>query len=161
MPVWSDNAEVRKNVLLTTKGGYPHITLGYCGKSLNVCELTAEAMVALNGPLLLRKVRITSARVNSFDLNRGKGVPNMRHDVLMYLDDSTNDAVQEARDRMCEDHEEGTFSMGEPHIHARYLRHGRGCRGACTGDPEDASDLRGLLWVLQLIEKKWTSTMYS
>ena len=114
LTVWTDDAR-RAQVLRTTKGGYPHITLGYSGDKLCRAELLTEAVVALRDSLLAG-VTVTHAKINSFDLNRGKGEPRMRHDVLMMLDRDTGALVDKMRENMGRDYPEGTFSTGEPHI---------------------------------------------
>lgn len=114
LTVWSDD-ERRKQVLRTTEGGYPHVTLGYSGDKLSRAELLTEAIVALRDSVLT-EATITHCKVNSFDLNHGEGEPRMRHDVLMLLDRDTNALVQRLRENMEEDYPEETFSTGEPHV---------------------------------------------
>jgi hypothetical protein len=108
------------DILQKTKGGWPHVTVAYTGKSLPAGELachagsmlsTTQGQDLFNGPK--DKVTLTEAYVNSFECN-GK----MRHDCLVRIDKNAQQMVTEFRDYLRERFPEKSkeFSMHDPHV---------------------------------------------
>lgn len=80
--VW-DNEQ--KDILRTTKGGYPHLTVAYTGKAFTKEELLKIAQEVFP-KLALTHLVCTRAYISSFE---------MRHDVLLEV--ANNDLIIEAR----------------------------------------------------------------
>lgn len=84
--VW-DNEQ--KDILRTTKGGYPHLTVAYTGKSFTKEELIKIAQDVFP-KLALSSLVCTRAYISSFEYQN-----QMRHDVLLEV--ANNDLIIEAR----------------------------------------------------------------
>lgn len=79
------------DVLRTTSGGYPHLTLTYTGAAVDAATLFADGADAVQ-PWIGREIALTGAVVNSFDKNG-----RMRYDVLLLPDTGATAAVEETR----------------------------------------------------------------
>lgn len=110
LTVWGSN-----ELLNPTSGGWPHITLAWTGKNLQLEELKETAKLALD-EWAMRRVKISHARVNKFyKESEGK----YRYDVLLILDRESAERVQKTRQRLIKDvytDRCNEFGMGEPHI---------------------------------------------
>ncbi len=104
-------------LLETTKGGYPHITVAYTGKHLDVPQLMAivpEIFIAT----VMESVTLIKASVNSFiEEKTGKE----RHDVLISVNLQTQELIEQQRVllRKCYSQDHSKFFMREPHVTAK------------------------------------------
>jgi len=117
-----DDQYENPTVLRSTKGGYPHITLFYSGKSLSQHFLSKLGYETLNSLTLLPRgeprFTLTSenAKLNSFFHERqGK----QRYDVLLHLSDEDKELIEELR--VIVNPQIGAtalrdISMGPPHV---------------------------------------------
>lgn len=78
--VWDNEKEDQSQVLNTTSGGYPHVTLAYTGQKVDREQLVIVAAYVLKDASL-RPLTLTNAYVNSFVKDNGEE----RHDVLLAL----------------------------------------------------------------------------
>jgi len=109
------------DILQTTKGGYPYLTLFYSGRHIASADLAAFVSESVfNRWVTDENVYITHAYVNSFQLGPGG---KWRHDCLLAVDTITSNNVDEYRatavgDRWPRLYAEGKLSMNSPHITA-------------------------------------------
>lgn len=110
LPVWSDHKD-RDTVLKRTKGGDPHITLGYSGNKVTKDNLLKTAICGLID-LCLVDVVLEKGKINSFQPSNGP----MRHDVLLMLDEDSTKCIDNAREVMLSNFNEGTFHTVDAHV---------------------------------------------
>ncbi len=109
--VWDERNKDKSQVLRTTKGGYPHVTVAYTGKELSLpcLQLLAASMIS---EWVLKTLTLTSAVVNSFEDTPG----HVRHDVLLLTNKS--EEIEHTRQTFLRanypNHER--FSMIKPHV---------------------------------------------
>lgn len=114
---WDFNKDVPGTILKPTKGGWPHITLVYTGKTLNVDTLKVFAGEAFN-KWVDTSFTLTHAYVNSFQLDSGE----WRHDCLLAVDPATTVEIQQYRQESIvarfSRETSSKFSMNDPHVTA-------------------------------------------
>lgn len=110
--VWSEEDRDKGSVLRPTKGGWPHITFAYTGKTASMITLMYLAGRTLDNwaskPLLL-----SDAVVNSFEDRPG----HMRHDVLLQVQESAE--IEQSRTELIRNavtEDAGEFTMRDPHV---------------------------------------------
>lgn len=103
-------------ILKNTKGGYPHITLFYSGKTLTTEELNNFVSFKVFTNLVGNtKLGMQEAYVNTFQLSDG----TWRHDCLLRLDEKATTLIEQARMMLVQTsfpNKWQTFSMHPPHI---------------------------------------------
>ena len=88
LPVWHEDYTIVQDVLHTTIGGYPHITVAYTGRHVAKKELKWLGSMFADR-LSEEPIELVGAKINSFHWDKtGK----TRHDVLMML--SKKDAAR-------------------------------------------------------------------
>lgn len=109
--VWDEKQQDKSDVLRTTVGGYPHMTLAYTGTHLSRDFLVGTARDVL-AEWAGRTLTLTEAYANSFEKEPGV----MRHDVLMRVQQT--EAVEMSRLNHLRKHygNADKFSMNEPHV---------------------------------------------
>lgn len=116
-------SSVYDEILQTTKGGYPHLTLFHSGKHIPALDLKAfVSNDAFSYWVSDRIITITHAYLNSFQLGP-QGVGPWRHDCLLAIDGTTAGEIDEYRashvaDQWPQLYAEGKLSMNSPHITA-------------------------------------------
>lgn len=96
--VWNRKAATTDGILLSTKGGLPHLTLGYTGKLLSKAELVKRA-VALFQEVVETSIVIDRVEVNTFQIGCGDNKTRDRHDVLLLVADEDCKRVEGLRDK--------------------------------------------------------------
>ena len=105
--VWDDD---NQELLHTTKGGYPHITIAYTGKLLEKAKLVEIANKAMR-EMVMNTVTLSNVFVNSFEDKHG----NMRHDVSLQV--KSDGMVEEFRQRELDVLENSSkFYMRDLHV---------------------------------------------
>jgi hypothetical protein len=108
LTVWEDTST---RLLNPTKGGYPHVTVAYTGKSVSRKELIILSKDIFESTVL-KELTITAGYVNSFVEADGRD----RHDVLLSLSSEDEKIVENCRKALsCH---KGIY-MGKPHITAK------------------------------------------
>lgn len=110
LPVWSNDARLRHAVLKTTTGGYPHVTLGYCGDGLPNERVALDALTAFTTSFLTN-ITLNYAKINSFECGG-----SMRHDVLLMLDEESDAMIEGMRDTLRALHPANTYSFVDAHV---------------------------------------------
>ena len=109
--VWDDRPN---DILKPTKGGWPHITVGYSAAPRSV-ELTQKMGVfaCLHWPSMgMRQVVLDTVRVNSFTTGAGEE----RHDVLLVLSEKDASLIEAKRRDLTEFIPNGDFKFAPPHV---------------------------------------------
>ena len=88
--VWDD--EQYNRILHPTYGGYPHLTVAYTGKNLDVSQLKSVATTLLL-EYTMKQVTLEEAYLNSFQKDDG----TWRHDCLIRVDRNTTEMVNQTR----------------------------------------------------------------
>lgn len=105
--------------LRPTKGGYPHITFVYTGKSMELARLNGTAilllvhLVAGTDELATYTLDAAHAHVNSF---RVGSTGEMRHDVLLGLSATDAGRIEHMRDTFLPADKRAEFSTNPPHV---------------------------------------------
>lgn len=111
--VWDKINKEKSNVLKSTKGGYPHITLINAYGKLTADEFSFIA-TSIFSEVILKPITITRAYVNSFELDSGE----WRHDVLLEIKEK--EFIEELREKFiiiphgAEKSKE--FNIRDPHV---------------------------------------------
>ena len=102
--VWDDKPD---EFLKPTKGGWPHITIGYSGK--NLCK---ENLVHLSQSVFeefaLEEITLDRLYINSFTTSKGV----TRHDVLAMVSEKDSKDLQKARESL----DENEFDFKDLHV---------------------------------------------
>jgi 2'-5' RNA ligase len=110
LAVWDDAKY--DAVLAMTKGGSPHITLAYTGKSVSAPLLYEIASQVCRGEIVCpRYFVLTRAYVNSFKMFNGV----MRHDVLVELSHQFEDVIAHVNSELAKYRYNNTRTT-EPHV---------------------------------------------
>lgn len=117
LTVWDDNKEFDR-VLKPTRGGWPHVTLAWMGKTVTHAELKEVAREVVDY-WFMRPLTISHARTNTFFHEKsGKD----RHDVLLVIDEVGAKQVEDSRNVLIKTRfpdRQAKFNMMEPHITAK------------------------------------------
>jgi len=107
--VWDD----LKLLKAPTMGGWPHVTIGYCGDRLSD-SLVKEEAIEVFKRVALKDIVLSEAYVNSFTPG---GSDKMRHDVLLRVDPESEGfrILTEARAEVTKRHTDAYWT-GDLHV---------------------------------------------
>lgn len=109
--VWDEKKQDKSDVLFSTKGGYPHVTIAYTGKELSA-NVLKQIAAQIFQEYALENITLERAEVNSFQPEKGP----MRHDVLLITNKIVE--IEQTREKWLRSKfaNHDRFHMGKPHV---------------------------------------------